>query len=241
MEKTTHYELNQWAGEDRIMRVDFNADNQKLDAALYQQAQTQAAQTAALTTEQQTRAAEDTAIRQAFAAADTAERQTAAAETAAVQQSLNSQTAAIRSEMAAGDVAVAGQIALVKLATIVTQQAVTQVDIDLSGYGTDQYAEFYIIPNILDTSSVYVRVNGLLEGYPSSRNYLAKCYGSTSSLFCTLRIIPTDRINCVTEEDVTYINAATLAPSGLKTLNFFTINNDTRPAGCKFLLYGGRK
>ena len=114
-------------------------------------------------------------------------------------------------------------------------------DIDLSGYGTDQYAEFYIIPNILDTSSVYVRVNGLLEGYLSSRNYLAKCYGSTSYLFCTLRIIPTDRINCVTEEDVTYINAATLAPSGLKTLNFFTINNDTLPAGCKFLLYGVRK
>ena len=151
---TPNFNLCQWEATDKVLRSDFNADNQKLDAALYQLAQNQTAHTDALTTEQQTRAAEDTAIRQAFAAADTAERQTAAAETAAVQQSLNSQTAAIRSEMAAGDAAVAGQIALVKLATIVTQQAVTQVDIDLSGYGTDQYAEFYIIPNILDTSSV---------------------------------------------------------------------------------------
>ena len=34
MTKTTNYQLNQWAKPDRIMMDDFNADNQKLDAAL---------------------------------------------------------------------------------------------------------------------------------------------------------------------------------------------------------------
>ena len=34
MTKTTNYQLNQWAKSDRIMMDDFNADNQKIDAAL---------------------------------------------------------------------------------------------------------------------------------------------------------------------------------------------------------------
>ncbi|MBM6682122.1 hypothetical protein H6B31_16020, partial [Pseudoflavonifractor capillosus] len=31
---TEHYELNQWEPTDAVQRVDFNADNAKLDAAL---------------------------------------------------------------------------------------------------------------------------------------------------------------------------------------------------------------
>ena len=31
---TTNYQLNQWAKTDRLMMDDFNADNQKIDAAL---------------------------------------------------------------------------------------------------------------------------------------------------------------------------------------------------------------
>ena len=34
MTKTTNYQLNQWTKSDRIMLDDFNADNQKLDAAI---------------------------------------------------------------------------------------------------------------------------------------------------------------------------------------------------------------
>ena len=34
MEKTSHYQLNQWDKEDRILMEDFNADNLKLDTAL---------------------------------------------------------------------------------------------------------------------------------------------------------------------------------------------------------------
>ena len=34
MEKTENYGLNQWAEQDKVLREDFNADNQKIDAAL---------------------------------------------------------------------------------------------------------------------------------------------------------------------------------------------------------------
>ena len=34
MTKTTNYQLNQWAKSDRLIMNDFNADNQKIDAAL---------------------------------------------------------------------------------------------------------------------------------------------------------------------------------------------------------------
>ena len=34
MEQTGNYSLNQWEGQDRILREDFNADNAKIEAAL---------------------------------------------------------------------------------------------------------------------------------------------------------------------------------------------------------------
>ena len=34
MEHTSNYNLSQWAGEDRILREDFNADNAKIEYAL---------------------------------------------------------------------------------------------------------------------------------------------------------------------------------------------------------------
>lgn len=34
MQKTEHYQLNQWDAEDAIQRTDFNADNKKIDAAI---------------------------------------------------------------------------------------------------------------------------------------------------------------------------------------------------------------
>ena len=36
MTKTEHYQLNQWDAADRVLREDFNSDNQKIDAALAQ-------------------------------------------------------------------------------------------------------------------------------------------------------------------------------------------------------------
>ena len=34
MTKTSNYDLNQWDASDRVLREDFNADNEKIDAAL---------------------------------------------------------------------------------------------------------------------------------------------------------------------------------------------------------------
>lgn len=34
MTDTQHYQLNQWAADDQVLRMDFNADNAKIDAAL---------------------------------------------------------------------------------------------------------------------------------------------------------------------------------------------------------------
>ena len=34
MEKTINYQLNQWAAGDKVQRVDFNADNAKIDGAI---------------------------------------------------------------------------------------------------------------------------------------------------------------------------------------------------------------
>ncbi|SFO96743.1 Microcystin-dependent protein [Oscillibacter sp. PC13] len=36
MQQTTNYQLNQWDPADRILRTDFNSDNEKIDAALAQ-------------------------------------------------------------------------------------------------------------------------------------------------------------------------------------------------------------
>ena len=34
--QTTHYDLNQWAAEDQVVREEFNGDNARIDAALNQ-------------------------------------------------------------------------------------------------------------------------------------------------------------------------------------------------------------
>lgn len=34
MTDTQHYQLNQWAADDQVLRMDFNTDNAKIDAAL---------------------------------------------------------------------------------------------------------------------------------------------------------------------------------------------------------------
>lgn len=39
MTDTQHYQLNQWAADDQVLRMDFNADNAKIDAALGEHAQ----------------------------------------------------------------------------------------------------------------------------------------------------------------------------------------------------------
>ena len=50
MNKTEHYQLNQWELHDRVLMDDFNADNAKIDAALKAEADARTAADAAINT-----------------------------------------------------------------------------------------------------------------------------------------------------------------------------------------------
>ena len=111
MNKTTHYQLNQWDPEDRIMRSDFNADNAATDEALYENAQAaaEARQTAldavtaeetarkdAVSSEAETRASQDAAIRAELSTAVAEAKNEAASANAAVQSQLSTLTGQTR-------------------------------------------------------------------------------------------------------------------------------------------------
>ena len=48
MQQTTNYQLSQWDPEDRILRTDFNSDNEKIDTALKSQASTLSSHTSSI-------------------------------------------------------------------------------------------------------------------------------------------------------------------------------------------------
>jgi len=114
MNKTEHYQLNQWDPEDRILRVDFNADNAAIESALKENADAvsaeAAARSAADTSIRTDFAAADTNIRTDFAAADSAVRSEFAAADNTIKTSVSNEATAranadtaIRSEFAAAD------------------------------------------------------------------------------------------------------------------------------------------
>ena len=100
MNKTTHYQLNQWDPEDRIMRADFNADNAATDEALYENAQAVAAEEtvrkSADAAETETRASQDAAIRAELSTAVAEAKNEAASASAAVQSQLSTLTGQTR-------------------------------------------------------------------------------------------------------------------------------------------------
>ena len=100
MNKTTHYQLNQWDPEDRIMRSDFNADNAAIEVALYENAQAAAAEEAARKSadaaETETRASQDAAIRAELSTAVAEAKNEAASANAAVQSQLSTLTGQTR-------------------------------------------------------------------------------------------------------------------------------------------------
>lgn len=100
MNKTTHYQLNQWDPEDRIMRSDFNADNAAIEEALYENAQAAAAEEAARKSadaaETETRASQDAAIRAELSTAVAEAKNEAASANAAVQSQLSTLTGQTR-------------------------------------------------------------------------------------------------------------------------------------------------
>jgi len=219
MNKTEHYQLNQWDPEDRLLRMDFNADNTAIETALKENAETIAAESAA-------RAAADTAVRTDFAAADTAIRsEFAAADTkirtdfAAADNTIKSsvtseattranQDAAIRSEFAAADATLRSENCMVKLLDTTTTSATSQINLSVGNLNLSQYAYVVIIPRIKFASSatqeVYTRFNNL-----SSSIYYQK--GSSSAYGPTFK--PCSGYSTTERNGSTVITLTTSAPN----------------------------
>ena len=219
MQQTANYQLNQWDGEDRIMRVDFNSDNAKIDAALQQNAAALSQATAdlqsALETERQARASGDTAASQATASAKqellnaiTAEQSARSSGDTAIRGEFAAADAAIRQEFAAADAAVSTACPIVKLQSVVTSQPATQVDLDMRDPSYRNMSFLILIPHaISSTKYIYLRVNGLTGIYninKSSTSYLTlfpPCNTSTKKWtysFCRVELYA-ELIACTTQ------------------------------------------
>jgi len=262
MNKTEHYQLNQWDPEDRILRVDFNADNAAIESALKENADAISAETAA-------RSAADTSIRTDFAAADTAIRTDFAAADKTIKSSVTTETtnrknedAAIRSEFAAADTAIRGEIVLVKLLDTTTSAATTQIDISVSGLKLTQYRKVIIIPTIKlaesGKQSIYVRVNkkstSIYYAGTNANNFLTSF--SPASGYTTSYVnggaeldlyLGSSTINCLTltvsgdsstVAKASVIPASSLAPSSLSTINFYATDGVSLASGSRITIYG---
>lgn len=271
MQQTANYQLNQWDGEDRIMRVDFNSDNTKIDTALQQNAtaltQAKSALEAALETERQARASGDTAASQATASAKqellsaiSAEQSARSSGDTAIRGEFAAADTAIRQAFAAADAAVSAACPIVKLQSIVTSQSATQVDLDMRDSSYRNMAFLILIPQVITSdNSVYLRVNGLEEGYSVSEvpqpyfSSFPPCNPSSdvvSYTHCRLElyanVISCTRtyvgysLNNKSTSHISYsvVRPAILKPQSLQTFNFIAKEGSTISAGSRFTLYG---
>ena len=154
---TTNYQLNQWEPTDAIQRVDFNADNAKIDGALSTLQQSITAETllrtTAIQTEQQARAAAIQTEQQTRAAAIQAEQQ---ARTAALNE--HAQTLAVLTEKAGAHLLASGSVG---------QDGAASISIPLSGIQWDQWKLVYLVLQVAVSSGAnttfYCYVNGLIS------------------------------------------------------------------------------
>lgn len=197
MNKTEHYQLNQWDPEDRILRSDFNADNAAIEEGMKANADAvsaeAAARTAADTAIRTDFAAADTAVRSEFAAADSKIRTDFAAADTTIRNSVTSeastrstQDAAIRKEFAAADATLRSENMMVLLSTTTTTAAATQINVSVSGLNLTSYSKILIIPSIGLSSvadTIRIRINNLTENYyqGSTGATNAKDYGGVFS------------------------------------------------------------
>lgn len=132
MNQTEHYQLNQWAPEDRILREDFNRDNTNIENGLFTLKQ-------GLETETQNRTAAVTAAREEASEAVSAARQEASQALTAAAGLLENGKAdktALAQVQAQVDA-----IPFVKLQEItVSPGGVNQVDVDVSQMQWEKYA-----------------------------------------------------------------------------------------------------
>lgn len=195
MNKTEHYQLNQWDAEDRILRADFNADNAAIEAGMKANADAIAAETSARTAANTAIrtdfAAADTKIRTDFAAADTKIRTDFAAADTTIKNSVTTETTnrksadtAIRKEFAAADEVLRSENMMVLLSSTTTTASASQINVSVSSLDLDSYSKILIIPSIGLASvsdTLRMRINKLTSAiyYPGTST--AKEFAGTFS------------------------------------------------------------
>lgn len=274
MTKTTNYQLNQWDPDDRILRVDFNADNTAIDAALKANADAIASETtnrkSADTKLRTDFAAADTAIRTDFTAADTAIRSEFAAADTTIKKSVSTETTnrknadtAIRTDFAAADEVLRSENMVVKLFETTTTELATQVNVTVSGLDLADYREVIIIPEIIVSSGNYcvgMRVNGLSTSIyqfnGSAASYLSFFYpfsGHSTEKNCAHTRLELSLGGTLLRGQMFSgsggraavhqgfcILSGDLAPSAVKTFNFFSCNPGNLGTAVKAIAAGSR-
>lgn len=235
MEKTSQYQLCQWAPEDRILREDFNRDNANVEAGLaalsVRAAAEESARAAAITAEQQARTQ---AINSAKSQLESAKADKTAL--AALQAQVNA-------------------LPLVKLREVTTSAAAVQVDVSMSGIDLTQYAYVLVVPMLTcNNATVYLRVNKIAEkSYDVddvSREYLASMSNRDNLYYHLIRLFGTGTQLASMYEYVGYnghgnaqyaqLRASSgVTPATVQTLNFVSSDSTVKiQAGGRIKIYG---
>ena len=247
MEKTSQYQLNQWAAEDRILREDFNRDNANVEAGLVALGERV---TAEETARQAAVSAEQNAREQAVTAEQTARAQAISAAQSQLESAKADKTAL--AELAAR----VDAMPFVRLRSITTSTAVNQIDVDMSGIDLRQYAFLLVAPQLFcGESDIQVRVNGEANYWyyrdNSTRNYLVSFISVSEEYNYSLKLMGLgESINAVGEYiggrgygGVTYGHMSENSgstSSTLQTLNFLGEDGAVIAAGGKITIYGVR-
>ena len=237
MEKTSQYQLNQWAAEDRILREDFNRDNANVEAGLV-------------------------ALGERVTAEETARQAAVSAEQSAREQAVTSAKSQLDAAKADKTALAALQaqvdaMPFVKLREVTTSAAAVQVDVSMSGIDLSQYAYVMVVPILsCNEATVYLRVNGVADKYydigGNSKEYLASMANRDNTYYHLVRLFGTGGQVVSIHEYAGYSgnggaqysilrSNSGVTPATVQTLNFVTSDGATMiEAGSKIAMYGVR-
>ena len=225
MEKTSQYQLNQWAAGDRILREDFNRDNANVEAGLVALGQR-------VTAEQ---AAREQAVHSAVTQLDPAKAE-------------KSKLAALKAQVEAMPFV---KLRDITVSTAAVQVDVDMSGIDLSQYAYILLAPVMAT----DNETVLLRVNGISDGYSynvdgNSKTYLAYMRNMLNTYCHLIRLLGTGSQLAALAENVGYngngydqrsimTSSSGVTPATVQTLNFVMEDSTAQiPAGSKIIMYG---
>ena len=225
MEKTSQYQLNQWAAGDRILREDFNRDNANVEAGLVALGQR-------VTAEQ---AAREQAVNSAVTQLDTAKAE-------------KSELVALKAQVEAMPFV---KLRDITVSTAAVQVDVDMSSIDLSQYAYILLAPVMAT----DNETVLLRVNGISDGYSynvdgNSKTYLVYMRNMLNTYCHLIRLLGTGSQLAALAENVGYngngydqrsimTSSSGVTPATVQTLNFVMEDSTAQiPTGSKIIMYG---